>query len=41
MNLGKDDPLAKQFFTGSSDKEIADNLIAKTIFKDKATVQDC
>jgi len=40
MNLGKDDPLAKQFFTGSSEKEIADNLIAKTIFKDKATVQE-
>lgn len=40
MNLGKDDPLVKEFFSGKSIKETANNLISKTVFKDKASVQD-
>ncbi|MGE5350496.1 MAG: S46 family peptidase [Acidobacteriota bacterium] len=38
MNLGKDHPWVKKFFSGSSSKEIAQNLIAKSAFKDKQTV---
>ncbi|MGE5621124.1 MAG: S46 family peptidase [archaeon] len=38
MNLGSDNPLIKKFFGGKSSKEIAESLIAKSIFKDKETV---
>ncbi len=40
MNLGKNDPLVKKYFSGKSVKEIANNLISKTILKDKAAVQE-
>ncbi|MCU7493008.1 MAG: S46 family peptidase [Ignavibacteria bacterium] len=38
MNLGKDHPWVKKFFSGSTSKEIAQNLISKSAFKDKKTV---
>lgn len=40
MNLGKDNPIIKKFFNGKSSKEIAEDMTAKTIFKDKETVQE-
>lgn len=38
MNLGKDHPWIKKYFNGTSSKEIAENLISKSAFKDKEAV---
>ncbi|HEX2869322.1 MAG TPA: S46 family peptidase [Ignavibacteriales bacterium] len=40
MNLGKDHPWVKKFFNGRTSKEIAGDLISKSVFKDKKTVMD-
>lgn len=40
LNLGKLDPAVRKFSEGKAGKDIAKNLIAKTIFKDKTTVQE-
>ena len=40
LNLGKNDPVVKKFFQGKSSKEIAKNLIAKSLFKSKEAVEE-
>lgn len=40
MNLGKNDPMVKKMFQGKSGKEIADALIAKSLFKSKEAVEE-
>lgn len=40
MNLGKNDALVTKFFGAKQGKDVAKELIAKTLFKDKATVQE-
>jgi V8-like Glu-specific endopeptidase len=40
MNLGKNDPMVKKMFQGKSGKEVADELIKKSLFKSKEIVEE-
>jgi len=40
MNLGKNDPMVKKLFNGKSGKEIVDELLAKSLFKNKQAVEE-
>ncbi len=40
MNLGKNDPMVKKMFNGKNGKEIADELIAKSLLKSKEGVEE-
>lgn len=40
LNLGKNDPLVKKYFQGKTGKEIAGQLIEKSLFKNKQAVEE-